>query len=113
PCGVFGAVARHGPPGGAAGDRARVRAPPGLPECGVPPGWLARRHRSAPGPARLCGLCRFPAAEPATEAFPVATGRVRRVRRAHDGDADPVLLSFPGPAPAGLSLESTGGGPSP
>src|SRR5690606_19213051 len=79
------------PSRGAARDRARLRAPPGVPHRFVPPGRTQPERCPAPRAPGLCRLRRLPAAQPATAAAAPATRRVRGLCRAHDGHAHPVL----------------------
>src|SRR5690606_14808507 len=67
------AVEGAGPSGGASGDRAGVRAPPGVPHRVVPPGRTQPQRCPAPRAPGLRRLRRLPAAQPATAAAAPAT----------------------------------------
>src|SRR5690606_26320309 len=81
-----------GPSGGAAGDRSRLQAPPGLPGRLVPPDRAGPRGCTAPRAPDLRRLLRLPPAQPATAPSAQAAVGVRGLRRAPD--------QAPGPGPA-------------
>src|SRR5690606_3958035 len=79
------------PSRGAAGDAARLQAPSGLPDAGLPPAWHGAAAGTAPGTPYLCGLCRLPAALAPTGPAAPAAGRIQRLRRPRQPDPDPVI----------------------